>query len=257
MIYVTGWPKSGCTWLTRLLADALNCRAGGATPHKDVKEIAAEGWDRPAPYIVRKTHFVLTDKGEQAVPRAHRLNPNKITTERIIHIIRDPRDVTVSTACYFGIGIREAIYKLRDGWEMPITGGGWNDYMAKWMNVDFATRTSYEALTEGSVKEIIRILEKANLPVDQKRIVAAVGRQSFDRRRQHIKKYPEQYLQRGRHGMSGAEYQLFFLRKGVVGDWRNHFNRKDGRVAQACFGKTMKQLGYIDHDDWWRELPRR
>lgn len=258
VIYVTGWPKSGCTWLTRLLADVLNCRCGGATPGKDVKEMATEGWDKPAPYTVRKTHFMLVDEPENpVVPRAHRLNWKKMTNERVIHIVRDPRDIIVSTAHYFEIGIREAIDMVAHGWEMPIENMGWNDYGALWTKLPFVCQTSYEALSENAPYEMSLLLWAANLPIHTDRIKDVVERQSFDSRVQHIKDHPEQYERTLKPGMGGDEYQLFFLRSGKVGDWRNHLSRKDAKIIHSHFGLMMKQLGYIDHDLWWKELPRR
>lgn len=75
VIFVAGYPKSGNTWLTRLLGDALDCPTGGSMPQQDAVEIACEGNDRPGHYVIRKGHFVLlNDDGPgQIVPRPHRL----------------------------------------------------------------------------------------------------------------------------------------------------------------------------------------
>jgi hypothetical protein len=63
VIYVCGHPKSGNTWLTRLLGSVLNSPTGGCMPSQDGKEIATEGQDRTGNYFIRKGHFTFTDEG--------------------------------------------------------------------------------------------------------------------------------------------------------------------------------------------------
>ena len=41
-IIVVGYPKSGCTWATRLVAELVGCPVGGFW-QSDKKEIAVEG----------------------------------------------------------------------------------------------------------------------------------------------------------------------------------------------------------------------
>ena len=46
-----------------------------------------------------------------------------------------------------------------------------------------------------------------------------------------------------------------FMRKGIIGDWENHFKRDDGRLFQEHFGGLMLEQGYIENGDWWEVLP--
>lgn len=256
IVYVVGWPKSGCTWLARLLGDALNCPVGGTMGRKDYKEIATEGWNRPAPYVVRKTHFVLIDEDGPLVPRPHRLNWKRLTTERVIYIVRDPRDIAVSMAFYFEYSLDKALQQLRVGWRMPIEGG-WVKHIEEWQDVSFpCIYTSFEALLENGKVEMARILREARLPTDEERIANAVERQSFANRKQHIVEQGEKFLHGEPHAvyLRGTEWQLTFMRKGIAGDWKNHFTRKHGKRAQRFFGPTMKRLGYIKKEDWWKSL---
>lgn len=256
LIYVTGWPKSGCTWLTRLLGDVLDCPTGGTIAGKDHKELAAEGWDRPAPYVVRKAHFVLVDEGGSLVPRPHRLDWKKLADERVIHIMRDPRDIAVSMAFYFEYSIGKALQQLKSGWRMPIEGG-WVEHIQEWIGVQFpCVHTSFELLTDDCVEETRRILLESGLPLDGARLPGAIQRQSFAVRRQHVIDQGEKYARGEPHYvyLRGTDWNLRFMRKGIVGDWKNHFTRKQGEQAQRFFGPMMKQLGYIKNEDWWKAL---
>jgi hypothetical protein len=44
-------------------------------------------------------------------------------------------------------------------------------------------------------------------------------------------------------------------RKGIAGDWRNFFTRRDGRLFHDLAGKQMALAGYEDDDQWVTELP--
>lgn len=84
-LHVIGYPKSGTTWVTRLLGDALNSPTGSGTGNHR-SELAAEGADRPGPCFVLKSHFSKADK------------PDHITSNtKIVYVWRDYRDVLISS----------------------------------------------------------------------------------------------------------------------------------------------------------------
>jgi hypothetical protein len=45
------------------------------------------------------------------------------------------------------------------------------------------------------------------------------------------------------------------VRKGVSGDWRNWFTRRDGELFEAIAGEDLRRWGYASSPDWWRSLP--
>jgi hypothetical protein len=91
IIIVAGYPKSGNTWLTRLVAELVQCPISGfwdSTHH----EIAKEGESRESDYVCYKAHQTY-----------ERLKDCEDWSQdcSIIYIIRDPRDVAISGANYF------------------------------------------------------------------------------------------------------------------------------------------------------------
>jgi len=48
----------------------------------------------------------------------------------------------------------------------------------------------------------------------------------------------------------GSEDQTAELRKGIVGDWRNHFTREAAEVFERHAGKELLLLGYETSADW-------
>jgi hypothetical protein len=48
----------------------------------------------------------------------------------------------------------------------------------------------------------------------------------------------------------GEEDQFSFLRKGIVGDWRNHFSAEAAVVFDAHAGSALIELGYEPDRSW-------
>ncbi|HYZ05733.1 MAG TPA: sulfotransferase domain-containing protein, partial [Rubrobacter sp.] len=48
----------------------------------------------------------------------------------------------------------------------------------------------------------------------------------------------------------GEEASSSFYRKGIAGDWKNHFTEKDRRVFKEEAGELLIQLGYEEDLDW-------
>ena len=89
-IVVVGYPKSGCTWATRLVAELVGCPVAGFW-QSDKKEIAVEGEHRVSDFRCYKSHHQLAELG---------LQPND-PDAWLIYVLRDPRDIAISAANYF------------------------------------------------------------------------------------------------------------------------------------------------------------
>ena len=64
-----------------------------------------------------------------------------------------------------------------------------------------------------------------------------VKRQSFATRRKELASSGSKY-------MYGETIQLKNMRKGIAGDWKNHFNPELEKLAEGYFGETMRRMGY-------------
>lgn len=53
----------------------------------------------------------------------------------------------------------------------------------------------------------------------------------------------------------GEENEFSHRRKGVSGDWRNHFSRQTGEMFEAVFPGLLAHCGYEAGIDWWKPLP--
>lgn len=234
VIFVVGYPKSGTTWLTRLLADSLNCPSGGSISSQDDKEPASEGWDRPGPYIVRKGHFRIVRGADVVVPAVHQMCLEKITTEKTIFLVRDPRDIAVSAMFYHEKPLDEIIAGMIDGSRYGL--GPWAQYVHRWAAVADAV-ISYEQLIRNTMTDVLNILYGFEFPARPNDVAAAVERQSFDVRRAQIER-------EGHTLPMGMEQNLRLMRKGTVGEWRKHFNSKQVDFVMKHWRYEMEKLGY-------------
>lgn len=234
-IYISGFPKSGNTWLTRLLGDILDSPTGGCMPEQDGKEVATEGQDRPGPYIVRKGHYVLIagEPGGKAVPFPHRLAWCNITNERVLFLARDPRDVCVSGAYHWGQPVNVFLDRMIQG--DVARCGRWDLYYHSYFVVLAQSYglVKYEDLVAAPESACIDILVGFGLLQYASRIPGAIERQSFAARKAQI-------------GDNEQELRRNNMRKGVAGDWHNHFTPAMNERIWNEFGWMMERLGYKD-----------
>lgn len=222
-IYVTGYPRSGNVWLGRSLADGLGCEYNSA----DDDPLSDWPGDKTdAPYLVRKGHVLDTPD------RAH-----------TVFVYRDPRDVAVSVMYYLGYESLAATIEAMTKSIEKFNVGPYAEFIKAWWANDehhAAIEVRYEEMQIAPLVTLwraVRILLGVDWPLNRFR--RAVERQAFE-------------AARARYGPT----QYHHLRKGIAGDWRNHFAQADGQLMQDHFGELMKQQHYITADDWWTILPQ-
>lgn len=253
IIYVAGYPKSGNTWFTRLIGDALNCPTGGSLPKEDEREIATERdnrWNRSC--VVRKGHFVLSDDPAiTAVQRAHRMNWQGIRSSehRVVFVMRDPRDIAVSAAHHWNIPVDSTLRNMTMGTNNFRAVGPWKKYVETWMErweKFVCTPVRYEDMLKGP-ETLLSLFASLNFVVNEEDTIAAYKRQSFSNRVKDIEERGHQYK-------LGKEFNRKFMRKGIAGDWRNHFTRELAFDAETVFGDLLRFFDYESDANWWKEI---
>lgn len=238
IVYVSSYPKSGSTWLTRLLADTLNCPSGGSMPSEDAKEIATEGQDRPGPYIIRKGHFRLDEADfGLVVPHPHVMAYKQLENEKIIFLVRDPRDICISGAYHWRQTPEQFLDRMIAG--NVARCGRWDEYVEGWLRIlddlvaiDKCCIMQYEELIKDSACYYLMIkLTNIDVNPSKNEVDAALNRQSFSTRANKLDNN-EQEMKRNN------------MRKGIAGDWRNHFTPAMNDKMWIEFGQTMARLGY-------------
>ena len=187
---------------------------------------------------------------------------------RVIHIIRDGRDVLVSTMHHRWnqaedrggttrltpqqAAKREAYREdpralLRTG-EGMFPEGWLEKHAAQWRANTSKTvkdgpallganyrEVRYEDLLERPEEEVGRLLEFLGADANEQTVRRCLGAASFEK------------LAEGRkRGQEAAS----FYRKGVAGDWKNVFTGRDKQDFKAAAGDLLIDLGYEKDNDW-------
>ena len=225
-IYVCGYPKSGTTYLTRLIAEILNSSIGGSVASEDTKELAVI--ERNGKYIVRKGHYRIVDTYQA---NSHTITLDMICNNPTFFIVRDPRDIVVSAAYYHSKSFDNIADGMIDGSLYGL--GRWDEYVRFWL--DLASNNyvnhfvSYERLLEFTVNNLLITFVSSDLPFILEKIEQSIQNQSF----QNTKKR-----------FAGNPLNNKLMRKGIVGDWKNELSKHTINRIEKEFGGTMEWLGY-------------
>jgi hypothetical protein len=124
-------------------------------------------------------------------------------------------------------------YCFTQKWPMRFS---WADFARSWYNREGVVYTRYEDLRHDTASELQRVVsELAGKQLELEKAAEIAEELSFAR-------------QTGRK--PGQENKNSFLRKGVVGDWRNHFSSKACEVFDQFAGNELILLGYEQDRAW-------
>ena len=233
-VHVVGYAKSGTCWLSGLMSEST-----GLPLYKP--------WKHPAPKLRPHVFHMM------------RLLPFDRVRNRTVYVMRDGRDAMVSR--FYDILHREPLQRVHAekflGCEMTNDNlrellprfieflstyqAGCADYkthLTHWLQHDYVT-VRYEDLLEDTAGQLRRIVQELGREPDPARIETAVRKYDF-----------ESNSKRNR----GQEDKNSFLRKGVAGDWKNHFTPEAARVFDAYAGELLVDLGYEPDRSWVQDV---
>lgn len=256
-VIVSGYPKSGTTWATRLVAQLLDCPVKGFWG-KDVYSIVSEGESRDSLFCCYQSHHFYDELSDQ--------NGNEV--HKIIYVIRDPRDIVVSGMYHFNfypriiekmvlehkvensffgrvikmIG-RKLVTKSQKINKMLETikygtpyilwcNYPWKEHVLSYLDKDVLV-IKYEDLLNHSLKESKRILEFVSYQKNDNQILTDIQSQSFFTRKQEFE-------------LTGNKIKSTHLRKGKVGEWKYNLSKKQIRDIDYHMGELVQKLGYND-----------
>lgn len=246
-IYIVGYPKSGNTWLARLIGDALDSPIldkNGATP------LAAEGRERTGGHSIYQLHLEICQAQSCAHNGFINTPPYAVCTRhraegepRFVHIVRDPRDVAISAWQYWERPSIEATLNEMGPEGSVIAPFQWAHFVNGWLSNPFhAPMVCYEDLLHDTAGNLRRVLAALDLkPV--KPIVEVVARQEFHTRRKDIMSWRTELP----HGFTP---QTKNLRLGQEGNWRHWFTRANAKRAHELWQSELSLLGYELNPQW-------
>lgn len=215
--------------------------------------------------------------------------------ERAFHVIRDPRDLVVSgyfshrnshpTAGWPHLQAhREALLAVPQDEGLLLEMEFADTAITQIGDWDYADETVLELRMEDLVRHpydsFLRVFAHLGLLVDDeparaRQQVVGWGRRLANRlaRRKHLAPlrrampatgelvlgtvYAKRFEKKAGGRSRGVEDATSHYRKGVAGDWRNHFTLGHAERFEARYGGLLTSLGYEDSDDWVeRAYPR-
>lgn len=238
-VVLTEYPKSGGTWITQMLAAYLDIPAprnrlplrGRCLLHGHYLHVADTNdtvvvWRDGRDVMVSYYYYILYAKAS-SLAQTYRQNLG-------IHDVSDverylPRFIEycftkgLPRGAWFATGIIS-----------------WTSFADCWKSRAGYAETSYEAMSRNPHGEMARLLQTlSEQPINAARLDACITRFSFENRT-------------GRR--RGEEDVNSFLRKGIVGDWKNRFTREAREVFAHYGGQTLIDLGY-ERDQSWIDNP--
>lgn len=276
IIWIASYPKSGNTWV-RMFLDAyflgeldindMVCSVSddtvfrhqigdGSDPRQypiDIQQMLrpmglvrlVRAWEEnhfaDIPLFVKTHNCNMIANGIEQIPEA--------VTKKVIHIVRDPRDVLPSFAKHMGSTHDEALEHMQDKFRVLFgeRAGKMADFISDWgrnaksylqTDTHYVKTFRYEDMRKDPKKKFTEILEFAEVPVDEQRLEKAL--ELVD-----ISNIQKREKQDGFKEASPKNKDGFFGGGGKVG-WQNKISIKHARQLEKSFGPIMKKLNYVE-----------
>ncbi len=204
IVIVNGFPKSGNSWLCRLLANYLDCSVSGYLTDMSATELSSVDSADNKKQTILKAHLTCAD--------IKSVESEFNDTVKIINIIRDPRDVCISASAYFYPNVfANSILKMplllwvallitrnnsgKHLWSIA----GWNGF---YKDVEHGFCVRYEDLLKENHAVLSGFLKKLNGDFNQKKLEKSFQDNSFKKMAENKKDAFTQKLMR--KGISGS-----------------------------------------------------
>ncbi|MEE2827317.1 MAG: sulfotransferase domain-containing protein [Planctomycetota bacterium] len=179
----------------------------------------------------------------------------RLPESRVIQLVRDGRDVATSGTFDWlhlnSAGTERHAFFVEQAPGMRLTrffdDRAIEQWATDWRDVvnvfeshppDLAIR--YEAMKADHGQELKRIFQLLDVDLSAEIIESCVAGTTF---------------QRATGRAAGDERPLEKARKGIAGDWKNYFTKRDAELFQQIAGQQLLGLGYVSDDSWVDSLP--
>jgi len=222
---VNEYPKSGGTWMSQMLAEALElpfprnrlpmlksclmqCHVLNPIGMRNVTVVWRDGRD----IVVSFYHHLLT---------GHEFSSAEMIREHARALgICDPRDIERNLPTFI-----EALFQCRIGPSFT-----WTKFVDNWYGRPGVVSTRYEDLLKNASLELQRVVsELGHEAITEGRAKEIVSKFSFEN-------------QTGR--TRGDEKPGQFARKGIAGDWATVFSKEASETFEHYAGEALDRLGY-------------
>jgi hypothetical protein len=239
-IFLVSYLRSGSTWARFLFGNLI---------YQGESPVTFANLNRLVPMI-----YDFPDRVLRSLPRilkSHECFDPRYP--RVVHIVRDPRDVAVSLY-YYNLKVRE----LADGFPMDefVTRfiaahtvgyadrlGSWEDHTLSWLRLRQGRSNyqliRYEDLLSDPAKELTKVAPLLGICVTPDRVERAVDLSSAD----HMRSLEQKQWTEWRT-TKGTREDIPFVREAKSGGWRKRLSEASVKNLEEAWGATMQTLGY-------------
>lgn len=244
-VFAVTYPKSGTIWMQEILPLVLN--GGDLTPLHTIPN-----WDR-VPWLEEKRLALVVDQLPN--PRAmvthfpYQLMPPSFITSKakVIYVMRNPKDVIVSSYYFHQMArflddpgtFDEFVDKFLEG---KVLFGKWTDHVKSWKHSELGDRImyiTYEEMVQDLPATLRRMSDFLERDLSEDVIQKIAQHCSFkamkDNQMSNFKLVPRELMD--------SEISPF-LRKGVVGDWKNHFTPEQLQRFKSVLQKELQNESF-------------
>ena len=233
-VFLVSYPRSGNTWVRNIIAEIIFGRSGKTLGEignyvPDVHAANVDDMNLPHPRVI-KSHFNYTEN-----------------YKRVIHIVRDPRDVFISYHKYlkqrnrYDNSLENFVVDVCNGSIFP---GTWSHHINSWVfnedrinsidNNNFLM-VKYENLTDEPEKNIIKIATFLGKKLHKSRLDEIKHRTTISAMKTKERKGSFEWLPGG----------LEFINDGIYGKWKNTLPETLVDYINKNNEKVMVKLNYL------------
>jgi hypothetical protein len=232
-VFIVSYPKSGNSWVRFLIANYIS-----------EKTIDFNTVQSLIPDIESAPDKINNIKHTPRFIKSHSAYNAKYPN--VIYIVRDGRDTAVSYYYYHiligridkNMDFRTYFYDFFMKEKSKF--GGWGEHVNSWRSASNVLFIKYEDMLSDTENEFKKILKFSGLELNPEKINRALHNASF-KNLQQIESMNRDYMQQ-KHNVQDSGYG--FVRKGILGDWKNHFDDEMLAVFNSKYSTTMYEIGY-------------
>lgn len=230
---VPEYPKSGGTWFSQMLSDAIDLPFYRNTSSQPIRTCVMSGHHLYSPRF--KNVAVVIRDGRDTVVSAYYYMCFKNEINRQFGVDRYRNALQFKDYDDIRSNLPRFIEYLYGEHAKKRFHFGWGEFMDSWMGQDVPV-VKYEDLLVKPADELARVVKHLT------------GNELTDEKSKSI---VENYSFKKMSGRKkGEENQTSFVRKGIAGDWKNHFSQEAKQVFASFAGRQLIKAGY-ERDSGW------